>query len=61
MSSSISDRKTGLVTVTVRLIRSFVHRNIKCVVFSDINPDVTVAQFKSIVDHGKFMLLVITV
>lgn len=41
------------VVVTVRLVRSFEHRNFKTVAFSCVNLDQMVEDFIQLVKHGK--------
>ncbi|XP_038076607.1 UPF0538 protein C2orf76 homolog [Patiria miniata] len=41
--------ESSSITLTVRLIRSFEHRNIKHVVYKDITPDMTVKKFAEFV------------
>lgn len=42
-----------LAVLTVRLVRSFEHRNFKPVVYKDVNLDQTVEEFISFVTQGK--------
>ena len=44
------------ITITVRLIRSFEHRNVKHVVFKDIKLTQSAAQFMKYVLQGKILL-----
>ena len=44
------------VTVTVRLIRSFEHRNIKHVVYHDIELTQTVEQFMERINKGEWKM-----
>ena len=43
---------TNSVTVTIRLIRSFEHRNIKHLVLRDVNPQCTVQELMNRIDNG---------
>lgn len=45
------------VTITVRLVRSFEHRNFKPVVYHGVNLDQTVKEFITFVKNGKKLLL----
>eukprot|EP00058_Branchiostoma_floridae_P015199 XP_002600687.1 hypothetical protein BRAFLDRAFT_67751 [Branchiostoma floridae] len=49
------DRSDGL-TVTVRLIRSFEHKNLKNVVFHQVDPDTTVETFMDTVRKDTMKL-----
>lgn len=48
------ERLPLMATVTIRLIRSFEHRNLKHVVYHDIDLTQSVADFKEFVRKGKF-------
>ena len=43
----------GKITVTVRLIRSFEHRNIKHIVYQDVDPTTRVKDFKIYLERGE--------
>lgn len=48
------ERLPLMATVTIRLIRSFEHRNLKHVVYHDVDLTQSVADFKDFVRKGKF-------
>lgn len=41
--------------VTIRLIRSFEHRNIKNLVLKDVDLSMTIRDFKSFINEGKYL------
>lgn len=45
-------------TITVRLVRSFEHRNFRPVVYHGVNLDQTVKQFITFVQKGKGLLFI---
>lgn len=48
------ERLPLMATVTIRLIRSFEHRNLKHVVYHDVDLTQSVEDFKDFVRKGKF-------
>ena len=42
-----------MATVTIRLIRSFEYRNIRCMALKDVDLDQSTTNFREIVDEGK--------
>lgn len=46
------ETSAGHIVVTLRLIRSFEHRNIKHMVYRDVNPQQTVEDFIKFLKEG---------
>lgn len=50
----------NLRTVTIRLIRSFEHRNIRNLVLKDTDPQCNIGEFKTTVRKGEVALYTVT-
>lgn len=54
-NAHISMRSCVIRTVTIRLIRSFEHRNIRFLVLKSVHPDTTVSDLMSRIDEGTIL------
>lgn len=47
------------VTITVRLVRSFEHRNFKPIIYHNVDLNQTVKEFLTLVQNGMMLVLIV--
>lgn len=57
MSNETETKSDDKLVLTIRLIRSFQHRNVKNIVIRDIDKNLSIVEFKTLISQGIFYLV----
>ena len=55
MSNEIETKNSDKLVLTIRLIRSFQHRNVKNIVIRDVDKNLSIKEFKTLINQGIFL------